>query len=143
LSHGYFFNATTHLHLYADESRWAMIFETAGYGNRSRTIQLELFRYGNCLRDLPRAGANGRFECNMELLDLIDPHEFDRIEDDFESVAPSVGSLTVRDSELIVPAESEVFRKAGIEVDGDHRIMSPIPTVGQPDGRWRARRLTR
>ena len=50
LSHGYFFNATTSLHLYADDGRWAMIFETAGYGNRSRSIQLELFWYGNCLR---------------------------------------------------------------------------------------------
>ena len=120
LSHGYFFNATTFLHLYADDGRWAMIFETAGYGNRSGFIELELFYYGNCLRDLPRAGANDMFECNMESLYLVEPHELERIEDDFEAVALSVGGLTIRGVQLVVPTEAEAFREAGIEVDGGH-----------------------
>jgi len=54
LEHGYFFNATTQLHLFADAERWAMTFETAGYGNRSGAIEIDLYHYGNCLVDLPR-----------------------------------------------------------------------------------------
>ena len=133
LSHGYFFNATTSLHLYADDGRWAMIFETAGYANRGRSIELELFRYGNCLRELPRAGANGMFECNMESVELVEPHEFERIEDDFESVALSVGGLTIRGVQLVVPTVAEAFREAGIEVGRRACVgMGPCPLPRGP-----------
>lgn len=34
LEHGYFYTANSRLTLYADESRWAIVFEKNGYANR-------------------------------------------------------------------------------------------------------------
>lgn len=60
LGHGYLYTANSRLTLYADEGRWAIVFEKSGYANRGGRIELELNFFGNCLHNLDRAGADDR-----------------------------------------------------------------------------------
>jgi hypothetical protein len=66
LQNGYFYTANSRLTLYADESRWAIVFEKNGYNNRALRIDLELNFFGNCLQNLDRAGADDRYVCNAK-----------------------------------------------------------------------------
>jgi hypothetical protein len=116
LSHGYFFNATTRLHVFADRDRWAMVFETAGYGNRTRSMEIELFHFGNCLLDLPRAGLDGLYECNMQTVELVDVSEMERIEEELEWVPLSGDTVTVRGRCLDIPADPTWFEEMGMQV---------------------------
>jgi hypothetical protein len=116
LEHGYFEGATTYLHLFADKDRWAMVFETAGYGNRAMAVLLDLYHYGNCLRGLPRAGRDGIYECNLHSVELIDFDELKRIEQDFESISLSAGTVRVRAEDVVVPSDPRTYEAAGIDV---------------------------
>jgi hypothetical protein len=126
LSHGYFLNATGYLHLFADVDRWAIVFETAGYGNRSLSVQVGLYSYGNCLASLPRAGSDDQFECNMHTVDLVEPDELARVQTDFELVSLLVGSLTVRGRKLSVPSGAARFEEAGLLVDDGNVSISDL-----------------
>ena len=41
LDHGYFHTANSRLTLYADNTRWAIVFEKNGYANRGYRIEVE------------------------------------------------------------------------------------------------------
>jgi len=49
LEHGYCETAGSKIHLYADKSRWAIVFEKCGYYNRSFDARIELIYIGNCI----------------------------------------------------------------------------------------------
>ena len=126
LSHGYFLNATAYLHLFADADRWAIVFETAGYGNRSLSAQVDTYCYGNCLVSLPRAGLDDQFECNMDTVDLVEQDELARVQTAFESVPLSVDSLTVRNRKLSVPSNAARFEESGFVVEDGHVSISDL-----------------
>ncbi len=124
LENGYFLNATALLHLYADAGRWAMTFETTGYHNRARRVMTDLFHYGNCLIDLPRGGADDRYECNMQNIEVLDCPS---IESDFELVPLSIDSVRIRDRDVRIPGNAEPFLELGLEVKGGY--ISPTTLV--------------
>ena len=52
LEHPYFFTAGSRLTLYADENRWAIVFEKSGYSTGSSAAEIEFANFGNCLINL-------------------------------------------------------------------------------------------
>src|SRR5262245_26320333 len=70
LEHPYSYTANSRLTLYADDARWAIVFEKNGYENRNHTFMLQLNFYGNCLQNLKRGGADNRYTWNVEYLSL-------------------------------------------------------------------------
>src|SRR5689334_12802499 len=49
LEHGYCETAGNRIHLYADSTRWAIVFEKSGYQNRGGSAEIELNYVGNCI----------------------------------------------------------------------------------------------
>src|SRR5690606_12484622 len=49
LEHGYFVTAGSRIHLYADSTRWAIVFEKSGYENRGFCGGIDLNYFGNCI----------------------------------------------------------------------------------------------
>jgi len=49
LEHGYCETASSRIHLYADDERWAVVGEKSGYQNRGLRAEIELYYFGNCI----------------------------------------------------------------------------------------------
>ncbi len=111
LQHGYFYTANSRLTLYADEYRWAIVFEKNGYANRALEIQLELNFFGNCLGNLDRAGSNGQFISNAKLIRLVPEGDLRKIETGFEQVSHNAASVLVRGQPVPVPLTKEGYAK--------------------------------
>ncbi|GAB5399264.1 MAG: hypothetical protein Aureis2KO_08490 [Aureisphaera sp.] len=116
LEHGYFHTAGSRINLYADENKWAIVFEKSGFGNRSVRAEIELNFFGNCLINLDRAGVDDRFICNSKYLTLISGEEFEKIEGDFELVSKEATKVKVRDKELTIDQNNESYGAMGIEI---------------------------
>jgi hypothetical protein len=116
LEHGYFYTAGSRISLFADDTRWAIVFEKSGFGNRSGRGELELNYYGNCLQNLDGAGLNDRFICNTKYLTLIDNDAFEEIAGGFELVARDAKTVRVRDKELLIEHDPEKYAAKGIEI---------------------------
>ena len=116
LEHGYFYTAGSRINLFADENRWAIVFEKSGFGNRSGRAEIELNYFGNCLLNLDRAGQDGMFVCNSKYLTLIDGDEFEKIEGDFELVSKEATKVKVRDQELAIDHVHQNYHEKGIEI---------------------------
>jgi len=116
LEHGYFYTAGSRINLYADENKWAIVFEKSGFGNRSGRAEIELNYYGNCLVNLDRAGLNNIYICNSKYLTLISGEEFEKIEGDFELVDRDATRVKVRNVELSIEQDIQKYITKGIEI---------------------------
>jgi hypothetical protein len=110
LQHGYFYTANSRLTLYADERRWAIVFEKSGYGNRTGRIELELNFFGNGLHDLDRAGADGQFLCNAKWIPLVDNDALAEIRSGFEQVSPAAKAVKLRGAAVPLPSKDGFAR---------------------------------
>ncbi len=116
LEHGYFHTAGSRINLYADENRWAIVFEKSGFGNRSGRAEVELNYYGNCLHNLDKAGSNNIYTCNAKYFTLITGEEFEKIEGDFELISKDAKVVNVRDIELPIEQDNQKYIIKGIEI---------------------------
>ena len=137
LGHGYLYTANSRLTLYADDDRWAIVFEKNGYGNRAGRIELELNFFGNCLRNLDRVGADDRYFCNAKWITLVDGDALKEIESYWESVSTTANSVRLRDQRVAIPAEKEDFAKWVPDIVGADDEESPRPRF-QDLGRYLA-----
>ena len=115
LEAGYFYTAGSRINLYGDKSRWAIVFEKSGFGNRSGRAEIELNYYGNCLLNLDRAGYEDRYICNSKYLTLITGEAFAKIEEDFELVSKKATGVNVRNIELPIEQDIDKYKAKGIE----------------------------
>ena len=51
--------------MYADDKRWAIVFEQTGYHNKDLDVEIQLNYYGNCLINLNKAGNNNKYVTNI------------------------------------------------------------------------------
>jgi hypothetical protein len=119
LQHGYFYTANSRLTLYADESRWAIVFEKNGYANRAVRVEIELNFFGNCLQNLDR---EGRYICNAKWVTLVDGDDLEEIAPDFGQVSLSATSVKARGKRVPLPSTKEGYAKwvPDIYADNDH-----------------------
>jgi len=109
LENGYLNIASSKIHLFADNTNWAVVFENVGYHNRAGEAHIELIYIGNCI-NYERNEAKGRTDLsNYFRIPIIKSSEFQRIENDigtemerFELINPNAKSILVRDFEIII-----------------------------------------
>ena len=123
LEHGYCETAGNRIHLYADATRWAIVFEKSGYQNRGTYAEIELDYIGNCI-DYPIEKYPGRIDIsNCSSVILIDPIEFERIEnkegsemETFELIGQEIKEIKIRDKYVPFDNNYENYEKVGIQV---------------------------
>jgi hypothetical protein len=120
LGHGYFHTANSRLSLFADESRWAIVFEKSGYANRARRIELELNYFGNCLHSLEPGGSHGQFFYNARRVELVSAEALNEVEIDFELIAPETREIQVRDTVVALPDSPQRYAKWFPEADPEN-----------------------
>jgi hypothetical protein len=109
LEHGNFHTANSRLSLFADETRWAIVFEKSGFNKRGYRIELELNYFGNCLRNLYTPDSQHFY--NSKYFSLVDDVDLEEIDADFEEVAPSATQVRVRDQYVPIPSRKEEYQK--------------------------------
>ncbi|TAE07714.1 MAG: hypothetical protein EAZ95_18085 [Bacteroidetes bacterium] len=104
LEHGYCETAGNSIHLYADSTRWVIVFEKSGYQNRSKTAEIELYYVGNCIDYPIEKQPERNYITNVSRLILIDSIEFERIENKdgaemerFELIGQNIEEIKIRD----------------------------------------------
>jgi hypothetical protein len=132
LQHPYTYTANSRLTLYADDTRWAIVFEKNGYENQNGTIMLELNFFGNCLQELERGGADNRYTSNTRYLTLADGDDWDEIRLDLaDGVWPAATSMRLRDRTVQLPATKQHYAKWVPDIDENAAVGQP---VGIPAG---------
>ncbi|QEM06328.1 hypothetical protein DIU31_023430 [Mucilaginibacter rubeus] len=103
LEHGYFATAGNRIHLYADASRWAIVFEKTGYANRGGDAEIELDYIGNCINYPIDKYPERNYITNASRIILITGEEYERIQnksgsemEQFELVDPNANYVIVR-----------------------------------------------
>jgi hypothetical protein len=123
LEHGYFETAGSKIHLYADSTRWAIIFEKSGYQNRGTSAEIELYYFGNCIEYTVDHYSDQNYISNMNTIILIDSVEFELIEnkkgesmETFEVIGQNIKSIKIRDK--VIPFESDYrqYENVGIKL---------------------------
>ncbi|HET9688275.1 MAG TPA: hypothetical protein VFP79_13985, partial [Pseudolabrys sp.] len=125
LQHPYIYTANSRLSLYADDARWAIVFEKNGYENRNHTITLELNFFGNCLQDLERGGADNRYTSNARYLTLIDGDAWDEITSSLsEGSWPTATSVSLRQRTVQLPATKQQYAKWVPDIVEDTAVIT-------------------
>src|SRR5664279_933379 len=101
LEHPYFYSAGSRLTLYADKTRWAIVFEKSGYANRGYDCEIEFAYFGNCLINLQSLTDRVGVTSNLKSQQLITPDDLKGIEDNYnELVSKKARQVMVRDTIL-------------------------------------------
>ena len=126
--HPYVHTAGSRITLFADSTRWAIVFEKAGYGEGA---EIELTYFGNCLINQSKQGLHGQYLSNSAYFPLITSKEFARIDagttlDSFGLVSRAEKHVKVRDN--FVPIEQDVnrYEQKGITIqdfDNPNRLI--------------------
>lgn len=137
LEHGYCVTAGSRIHLYADFTRWIIVFEKSGYQNRATSGEIELNYVGNCI-DYPIDKSPERnYITNSSNVILIEPTEFERIEnkegdemETFELIGKNIKEIKILDK--IIPFDNDYknYEKVGIEIRADE---NPNKLIGFGD----------
>lgn len=123
LEHGYCVTAGSSIHLYADSTRWAIVFEKSGYQNRGFSAEIELDYFGNCIDYPVDIYPEESYRTNAARVMVIDPSEFERIEnkkgtemETFELIDPDIKAIKVRDTTIAFDNDYRNYAKVGIDV---------------------------
>ena len=79
LEHGYCETAGSRIHLYADSTRWAIVFEKSGYETRGDDAEIELDYYGNCYTPTVEKYEGRTTFSNMGIVSIISGDEYERV----------------------------------------------------------------
>ena len=123
LEHGYCETAGNRIHLYADSTRWAIVFEKSGYQNRGTSAEIELDYIGNCIDYPVDKYPERNYVTNAGRVILIDPTEFERIEnkegeemETFELIGQNIKEIKVRDKFIPFDNNYKSYEKVGIKI---------------------------
>lgn len=114
LDHGYYYPVDQRLHVYRDEKRWALIFETLGYNPRAGNLLDVIHKLGNCVGKPGSDNGDfiGRIENDQELDSIaLNDNDWSR-----------ASGVAVRGKMIPIPAEVE----AGMELWGLLRLVVPV-----------------
>jgi len=123
LEHGYCVTASSRIHLYADSTRWAIVFEKSGYQNRGASAEIELNYVGNCIYYIFDRNAEMDYISNVSRVILIDPAELERIQnkegeemETFELIGQNAKQIKIRDKLIPFDNDNRNYAKVGVKV---------------------------
>ena len=137
LENGYCETAGNRIHLYADSTRWVIVFEKSGYLNRGTSAEIELNYIGNCIDYPVDKYPERNYISNSSRVILIDPTEFERIEnkdgaemETFELIGQNIKEIKIRDKFFPFDNDYKKYEKVGIEVRAEE---NPKKLIGFGD----------
>jgi hypothetical protein len=112
--HPYFHTASTRLTLYADHTRWAIVFEKSGYSNAGFDGEIEMAYFGNCLINLESQGDPDSASSNMKTVVVMHTADLDSISEN-ELVRPAIRQVRVRDTMVDMEQDKNKYLARNID----------------------------
>ncbi|MEJ0106252.1 MAG: hypothetical protein WDO19_28505 [Bacteroidota bacterium] len=114
--HPYFYTAGSRLTLYADEKRWAIVFEKSGYSTGNSCGEIEFAYFGNCLKNLQSGIPGDITTSNIKQAILIHNTDLEQIDEgEFEElVAKGKNQISARDTYLTIEQDPSKYTGKGI-----------------------------
>jgi hypothetical protein len=124
LEHGYCLTASNRIHLYADSTRWAIVFEKSGYQNRGSDAEIELDYFGNCFIENFEKFNGTVYNSNSSNVSLITAGEYERIRnkvgtgmETFEYISPDAEYVMVRNKKIKIEHDPQKYFEDGVGFD--------------------------
>ncbi|UZR97657.1 DUF7003 family protein [Chondrinema litorale] len=111
LEDGYFYTSGCRINLFADDKRWAIVFEKSGFGNRSGHIEIILDFCGNCILN-----KDSKHTSNTKWVYLVTGEQLAEIEEGFERVSPKASKISIRGQELYIEQDYSKYQSMGIKI---------------------------
>jgi len=115
--------ASSRIHLYADSTRWAIVFETAGYETRSFDAEITLLYIGNCIKYPVDKYPERNYITNARNILLIDKYEFERIRNKdglkmemFEFIGQNTKEIKIHDTFIPFESNAKKYEQLGITI---------------------------
>lgn len=134
LEYGHLYTANSQIHLYADTSNWAIVFETNGYHNRGCNAQINLIYIGNCIKYHKTEYPERINLSNIVIIDLISAEEFKRIEnktgaetEQFELISPDANEILIRNKKVNIEKNKTKYDEKLISIrdyDNPNKLIS-------------------
>jgi len=139
--HPYFYPAGSRLTLYADEKRWAIVFEKSGYSTGNNCGEIEFAYFGNCLRNLQNKIPGNSTTSNMKHVILINNTDLEKVDNgEFEGlVANDKDKIKVRDTFLSIEHDTSKYLAIGInprDYDNPKRLFDFYSTIRYLDEQY-------
>jgi hypothetical protein len=125
LEHGYCLTAGSRIHLFADESRWAIVFEKSGYNNRGGDATVQLTYFGNCIDYIVQKYPEQTYVSNLAYIPLITGEEYERIQaegddfDSFERISKNTAYINVKGQEVPFESDYHKYEALGIVIQDE------------------------
>ena len=114
------FLSSCKINLFADDKRWAIVFEKTAYSTPAGHMTLELYYFGNCLQNLDKAGSYNQFVSNLESFSpFVKIKDLKAIETDFELVSKDAKDIIVRNIPIPIEHDKSKYEEVGIHIDID------------------------
>lgn len=124
--------SNTRITLFADNARWAIVFELTGYNMRAECISTELTYFGNCLSNLDKGGLNNKYTSNKKWLgNIVDCNDFKEIEVEYYFVNPLAKSIQLRGKNILIEQDYKKYESKGIHInlEGNPKKMIDFPAL--------------
>ncbi len=118
LEHGYCETAGNRIHLYADSTRWAIVFEKNGYQNRASSAEIELDYIGNCINYNIDSYPERSYITNAQRITLISYEDYEKIssEDCFELILKDSNEINIRNVNVKIEQDINKYISLGINI---------------------------
>jgi hypothetical protein len=134
LEHGYFVTAGSRIYLYADSTRWAVVFEKNGYNNRGTRAEIELDYIGNCIHYPRDTFGTNLYLSNAEYVTLISGDDYDSIKnkvgtdmEKFELISADAKNVAVHGAVVPIEHDTTKYTQLGIaprDFDNPRKLVS-------------------
>ncbi len=125
--------AASRIHLYADSTRWAIVFETAGYETRQYAAKITLDYIGNCIEHHVKTFSPYTYISNCSFVTLITPEEYEKIRNRegkgmelFERISAAATEVTVRDTKVPIEHDTEKYEALGIKIQASDNAKNLV-----------------
>ena len=109
------YSSGSRISLFADKNRWAIAFEITIF-NDGGSYMDEVTYFGNCLKNLDKAGYGGQYICNAKWYLITHGEELEKISDGGEFVSNDARKIKIRDSILDIEHDTLKYYKKGIQI---------------------------
>ncbi|HVD97413.1 MAG TPA: hypothetical protein VNB90_04350 [Cytophagaceae bacterium] len=110
--------SSNRINLFADETRWAIVFEIVSYSTQAGCIVEELIYFGNCLTNLDKAGLYNQYTCNAKYpYGIVLIEDLEAIQTGFELVSPDAKTIKIRNQVLPIEHDVNKYEAKGIPIN--------------------------
>ncbi|MGZ4057251.1 MAG: DUF7003 family protein [Bacteroidia bacterium] len=116
LGHSYFALSGSRINLFADETRWAIVFEKTGCNVNNNNVEIELTYFGNCLTNMKYLNSSKKQLVNSKFITLVETKTMNELVNENGEIKDIAKIIMVRNTELKIEHKKSKYEKQKINL---------------------------